>query len=182
MKVKGKVIRFNRGARRHPRWNLGTPPRRSRGLDPQRYLKLAILVAGLGLFVLPFGADSLAAVIMPKSETGCRVISVTDGDTVRLYCRGRGVERARLTGFDTPEIFSPGCASEYIAGQKAAWALRRLLFEGDTLSITRRGTDRYGRALISMSLDGVAVADTMTEAGHARRYSGGKRSDWCEAI
>ena len=40
---------------------------------------------------------------------GCRVTYVVDGDTVHLACPETGEVKARLLGFDTPEVYSPGC-------------------------------------------------------------------------
>jgi len=148
--------------------------------DPKVYLRAVIVVAGLGLVVLPYGFDALNLITGPKEETGCRVVSVTDGDTVRLFCPGKGVFAARLTGFDAPEFFSPGCASEWAQAMQASWALRRMLFGADALTVVRRGTDRYGRVLVFMAVDGASVARKMIEAGHARAYGGGQRQDWCK--
>ncbi len=86
------------------------------------------------------------------------MVSVTDGDTVRLWCSGRGLVKARLTGYETPEVFSPGCASELARGTAATWHLRKLLFRAETVTMVFQGTDKYGRSLVFMSLDGTPVA------------------------
>ncbi|WP_135503473.1 thermonuclease family protein [Roseovarius aestuariivivens] len=182
-----KVIPFRRGARRHRTWDLGTPPRHTRKpqrpslRDPRGYLRLVIVLAGLALIALPFGSAALTTVFAPKERDGCRVLSVTDGDTIRMYCPGRGMEKARLIGFDTPEIFSPRCASELYRGLRAKWALRAMLWQADRISIVRQGEDRYGRALVFVALDDVPVARRMIDADHARAYAGGQRAGWCEA-
>lgn len=188
------VVRFRRGARRHPKWNMGDPPnprarspyrparRRIVWSDPAVYLKLVMGVGVLGLVGLPLVADAVTAFAGAKPAAGgCRVLSVTDGDTVRMHCPGRGLESARLTGFDTPEKFSPRCASELGRAVAATWALRRMLWQAEQVSLVRTGTDHYGRALVFMSLDGVPVARRMIEAGHARAYDGGARDGWCSA-
>lgn len=169
---------------------MGLPPRRPVGLwrrlwrriaDPVVYLKLVMIVAGFGLIVLPYGADVVNAALKPvMSEDGtCRVLLVVDGDTVKLVCPGRGVQTARLLGFDTPEKFSPQCAGELIAAEQATWALRGMIFAADRLAVQHDGTDRYGRALVRLTLDGVDVARRMIRAGHGRAYSGGLRGGWC---
>ncbi|WP_147438882.1 thermonuclease family protein [Roseovarius spongiae] len=187
---RNNVIRFRRGARRHPRWDLGTPPdqrnpsrlRRLRHADPTIYLKGVIGLGVVGLIILPLGADALNAIAGARPASGdCRVLSVTDGDTVRMYCPGHGIESARLMGFDTPEKFSPRCASEWTRAVKATWALRRMLWQADGVSLVRSGTDRYGRALVTMTLDGAPVARRMIEAGLSRPYAGGVRQGWCDA-
>ena len=144
------------------------------------YLKAVVGVSVLGLVVLPLGADAVNAVTGGKATTsGCRVVSVTDGDTVRMYCPGRGIESARLKGFDAPEKYSPGCTSELARAVAATWALRWMLWQAERVSLVRTGTDRYGRALVFMALDDVPVARRMIAAGHARAYDGGHRAGWC---
>ncbi len=182
MARRGNITQFFRGARRHPKWDLGKPPKsgwKRRRRDPRFFLKTVIVLVFFGALGLPYLADGVSALVAPRAESGCRVLSVTDGDTVELYCPGRGLERARLTGFDTPEIFSPGCVSEYVKGQQAAWALRAMIFGADEISVVRRGTDKYDRTLVYMAVDGNAVAEKMISAGHARPYGGGKRASWC---
>lgn len=169
---------------------MGLPPRRpqswwrralGRVLDPVFYLKLVMIVAGLGLVVLPYGADALNAALKPvaSADGDCRVLLVIDGDTVKLVCPGRGVETARLMGFDAPEKFSPRCVGEVVAAEQATWGLRRMIFEANTLALERDGTDRYGRVLARLSLDGQDVARLMIKAGYGRTYAGGLRGGWC---
>ena len=147
--------------------------------DPVFYLKAVIGIAALGLIALPYGADAVNLILAPKAADGCRVVSVTDGDTVRIWCPAKGIEKARIMGYDTPEVFSPSCASELARGYAATWALRRMLFGAEELTIVRRGYDRYDRVLIFMAVDGEPVARRMIDGGHARAYAGGKRGSWC---
>ncbi len=139
---------------------------------------------GLGLFgllILPTFADLINAATRPveSNEGTCRIIRVVDGDTVSLMCPEDGMHSARLLGFDTPEKYPPRCAAELVAAERATWALRTLIQKADRLSLTHDGTDQYGRALVRLTVDGQDVADLMTRAGHARRYSGGPRGSWC---
>jgi len=113
------------------------------------------------------------------SPEGCRIVSVVDGDTVRLYCPDKGLTRARLMGFDTPEVFEPQCAAELARGTAATRALRKHLATADIVAIWRHGTDRYGREPVRLTLDGRALARTMIVSGHARPYAGGARQGWC---
>lgn len=169
---------------------MGLPPRKPRSrwrrfvdrvLDPVFYLKVVILISGAALIILPLGADAINAALKParNGETACRILSVIDGDTLSIWCAGRGIERARLTGFDAPELFSPGCASEVVAAQRATWALRGMIFAADRIEIGLEGIDRYDRALVSLRLDGASAARRMIDQGHARPYDGGKRQGWC---
>lgn len=176
-------LRRNRlGQEKRPKLGASRSVRRPllrRVADPVFYLKAVIAVAALGLVILPLLADVGVAAISARGTDGCRVVSVTDGDTVRLWCPAHGLEKARLTGFDTPEAFSPKCASEFARATAATWYLRSLLIEADKISIRRGDTDRYGRRLVSMRIDGIPLSRLMIRAGHARAYNGGPRSGWC---
>jgi endonuclease YncB( thermonuclease family) len=148
-----------------------------------------IAAALLGLVVLPSVGDAVSAAMRPAlggsfggsraAAVGCRVISVVDGDTVTLWCPGRAPERARLTGFDTPELFRPRCLREAQMALRATWHLRLMLWRGERLTVVRRGYDRYGRALVGLAVDGVPVMREMLAAGLARPYEGGPRAGWC---
>ncbi|MCA0921064.1 thermonuclease family protein [Pseudooceanicola nanhaiensis] len=136
-------------------------------------------IAGLVLLVMQVLPDAAVAVVQRAPAGACRVVSVVDGDTVRTWCPGRGLESARLRGFDTPEVFSPQCTSEWVRGTQATVHLRFLLLRAGTVTIVKEGTDRYGRALVKLWVDGTSVATHMIEAGLARPYSGGRRAGWC---
>lgn len=173
-----------------PRWPRKGPTRRRMGpghrlwrrvFSPVFYLKLVMVVAGLGVIILPYGTDVVNAALKPvKTDMGrCRVLTVIDGDTVRLWCAATGVETARIKGYDSPEKFSPRCVAELVAAEKATWALRLLIFEAKTVTLRRAGTDRYRRTLIELRLDGRDVARAMIAARHGRGYGGGLRATWC---
>jgi hypothetical protein len=177
------VVPFSRDYRRPPRWSMGLPPRRPRRppADPRRYLRLAILIGVAALVVLPSVADALGGILKrlaPRAE-GCQIVQVIDGDTVTLWCAGRGATRARLIGYDTPELFGPSCVSELWRAWTAKWQLRRQLWLAGEVKVIRSGEDRYGRALATVFVDGQNVARRMIAAGNARPYGGGERQGWC---
>lgn len=177
------VTRFYRGARRHPNWDMGTPPggRRGPGRSPRRGWRRRITLAAVGVcFLVPIAAEATLPLLGPRHPQGCRIVSVTDGDTIRLYCPSRGIEKARLTGFDTPEVFNPECVAEWVRGMQASIALRLKIWRAKEFAFVRQGTDRYGRALVMLSLDGLPVARGMVADGLARVYRGGVRASWCE--
>ncbi|MDI3335036.1 thermonuclease family protein [Defluviimonas aestuarii] len=178
---RNNVVRYSRDYRRPPKWNMGLPPRRNRLADPRFYLRAVIGLATVGLVVLPGIADATLSILRPLAggEESCRIYQVVDGDTVRMWCPGRGNVSARLKGFDTPELFSPQCASELAAAVKAKWALRLVLWQADEVRIVREGTDRYDRALVTVFIDGAPLARRMIADGHARAYGGGIRQTWC---
>jgi endonuclease YncB( thermonuclease family) len=150
-------------------------------LNPVFYLKAVIGLGLFGLLILPGIADLVNATMKPVAgvDGNCRILRVVDGDTVTLMCPEEGMESARLLGFDTPEKYSPKCLDEFLAAERASWALRTLIQKADRLTVTREGRDQYGRALVRLELDGVDVARLMVRAGHARTYGGGLRGSWC---
>ncbi|NHB78024.1 thermonuclease family protein [Rhodobacter calidifons] len=149
--------------------------------DPRFYLKSVIVLGLGGLVLVPTVADLVNAGMktVASAQGDCRILRVVDGDTLSLICPEDGMVSARLLGFDTPEKFAPKCLAEFIAAEKAAWALRTLIQKADRLSLKRQGTDPYGRMLVRLELDGVDVARAMIRAGHGRQYGGGLRGTWC---
>jgi endonuclease YncB( thermonuclease family) len=116
------------------------------------------------------------------SGANCRVLNVVDGDTVDMTCTDTGRFRARLTGYDTPESYAPGCRSEAALANRATARLRDLLRGANTLDARLGNYDRYGRRLVALRLDGLDVSDTLVGEGLAMRYSGGRRIDWCARL
>ena len=138
-----------------------------------RVLMGASFALGIGLPALSFANGTL------KPHEGCAVILVVDGDTVKMLCPAEGIVTARLLGLDTPEIFSPGCLGELGKGLMATARLNAALFSAAHIAETGATTDRYGRRLVTLRLDGADVAPAMIAAGLARPYAGGKREGWC---
>lgn len=166
---------------------MGLPPRKPRRwwqrlADPLFYLRAVIVVSGLALVAVPLIADGLLAVTRPiaADTQNCRVLRVVDGDTVELWCATDGMHRARLAGFDAPELFSPRCMGELVAAQKAKWALRGLLLGGGPLRMSLGAMDKYDRRLVTVWVNGEPLADAMIARGHARKYAGQARRSWCD--
>ncbi len=176
------VVPFSRDHRRARKFDMGLPPGRRprRPANPATYLKAVIVAAGMGIVFLPAVVDAVNAFArrVPAGQA-CRVVRVIDGDTVTLWCPARGAERARLDGFDAPELFSPSCVSELAAAWRAKWQLRWLIWTADEVGTVRTGTDRYGRALVDLFVGGQNVARPMIAGGYARPYGGGRREGWC---
>jgi len=136
------------------------------------------LAIGLGaLVLLPPLSDFLLG--LRPVVSGCRVVHVVDGDTVDFNCPGEGVIRARITGFDAPELYSPQCAGEAAAALASQTYLRWVLGTAGQLKVVLGGTDRWDRRLVEVFVDGERVADEMIAAGHARAYDGAARAGWC---
>jgi micrococcal nuclease len=116
---------------------------------------------------------------MREMRTDCSVVRVIDGDTLDLSCPGRGTERARITGFDAPELYSAACSAERQAAEQARRVLESWVRNAYPLEVAFTGRDKYDRALVDMRLGGSRVAAAMVEAGHGRRYFGSLRGGWC---
>jgi hypothetical protein len=100
---------------------------------------------------------------------------VIDGDTIRY-----GGVKIRLADIDTPEVYSPKCASEAALGQRATERLLELLNAGqfELAPGGSRDADRYGRKLRILERHGRSLGDTLIAEGLARRWDGARRS-WC---
>lgn len=114
----------------------------------------------------------------PRFTGECRPGRVHDGDTFALVC-GAQVSTARLTGIDTPELTDARCPAERRAAEAARGALAGMIAAAGVVEIARHGTDRYGRDLVALRLDGEDAARALIAAGHGRRYDGGARRGWC---
>lgn len=144
-------------------------------------LKWLAAVLALWLVVLPFAVDGAIGVLRPVQAAGggCRILRVVDGDTVNLWCARRGQVKARLLGYDSPELFSPRCLSEFVRAEQAVWFLRWTLVTTGPVRLALHDRDRYGRALVGLSVGGRDVAAVMIARGLGRAYDGGPRQGWC---
>lgn len=178
---RSNVLRFYRGARRHPTWDMGRPPRPRwprRGRGWRWLARLAIFVPVVALVAIKAG-DAVNGVL--KADGDCAVVRLIDGDTVEAWCSS-GLTRVRLDGFDTAEIFSPGCFAERVTGYRGLMALRLALYRAGGIEMTGTATDRYGRRLMTLRVDGTPVGAGLIRQGLAVPYRGGRRIDWCEPV
>jgi endonuclease YncB( thermonuclease family) len=99
---------------------------------------------------------------------------VVDGDTIWL----EGV-KIRIADIDAPETHDPRCSSEKQLGDRATLRLQELLNDGAvTLATVDRDSDRYGRKLRIVDVDGKSVGDVLVAEGLAREWDGA-RHPWC---
>ena len=106
------------------------------------------------------------AICAPGPRDNC----VVDGDTI--WWAG---EKIRLADIDTPEMRGK-CRSE---SERAVQARNRLaVILGPGFRIHRSGTDRYGRTLAVLTVNGRSVGDQLVSEGLARTWSG-RREGWC---
>lgn len=95
------------------------------------------------------------------------IASCYDGDT----CRTSTGERIRLACIDTPEL--SGARAKPLEAKAARDHLRHLVADR-SVAIKRITTDRYGRSVAELYVDGTNVQQRLVSAGHAvvlQRYA-----------
>ena len=140
-----------------------------------------LIVAGMLVSCQPARSPSPSGLAASQMPT-CQIARVIDGDTVAMSCAGSGPFRARLVGYDTPEAFEPACAAEAQAARAAKTRLSTLVASAQTVDAQVSGTDRYGRRLVRLAIDGRDVGDVLIAEGLAVPYGGGRRIDWCARL
>lgn len=116
------------------------------------------------------GSPSFSITTTDESSSLC-IADVHDGDTVRT-CEG---ERVRLENIDAPELpDSPKCTDrrrngwcDYELAERSRDELASFLSAG-SVSISRNGTDRYGRTLATLAVEGEDAGDHLVSMGLAR--------------
>ena len=91
-----------------------------------------------------------------------KVIGITDGDTLKVLTDQKRQVKIRLAEIDTPEKKQPW-------GNRAKQALSDLTF-GKRVSVHPVTTDRYGRTVAHIYVDGKNVNREMVKGGNAWVY------------
>jgi micrococcal nuclease len=114
-----------------------------------------------------------------RERDTARVVSVTDGDTIRVRLAG-GEERVRYIGIDTPESAIPGEPPECFG--KAAARFNRQLVAGRrvTLIFGAERRDRYGRLLAYVHAGDRFVNAAIVRAGYARTLEIAPNTDFAD--
>ncbi|MEF9604709.1 thermonuclease family protein [Paracoccus sp. PXZ] len=102
-------------------------------------------------------------------------IRVWDGDSIRLSA-GHQSEAVRIFNIDAPEI-EGRCTHESDLARQAKIRLAEIM-HGRRVEILRQGTDRYGRTLAAIRVEGHDVGDILVSEGLARTWAG-RREPWC---
>jgi micrococcal nuclease len=91
-----------------------------------------------------------------------KVVSVTDGDTIKVYNAEQGQVKIRFYGIDTPEKAQPygKAAGKYLAS----------LIAGATVDIETVAKDRYGRTVGIVWDRETNINQEMVRAGYAWVY------------
>lgn len=111
------------------------------------------------LFVV--AATILTAPIM-AATLSCRVISVTDGDTIRCLDSSQQQYRIRFAGIDAPE-------SKQAFGKQAKQTLSSMIYQKN-VKIDVSSTDRYGRSIGTVYLSTEDINRKMVASGYAWAY------------
>lgn len=105
----------------------------------------------------------------PKNRHAAHVVSVVDGDTVRVRLKGR-TRTVRLIGIDTPEVYG----GVECGGKAASRSMKRMLKRGARVKLVRDRTqdnrDRYGRLLRYVQRRGADVGKRQVRRGWAKPY------------
>ena len=138
--------------------------------------KLLLLTLCLGVF-------SVQAAPEYGTVTVSKVISVYDGDTFRVDIDslspivGKNI-RIRLNGEDTPEIQGK-CQYEKDLALKARDFVRNKLTNAKEIKLTKLQRGKYFRVVADVMIDGVSLEQELLENKLAYKYTGGKKSSWC---
>jgi len=100
----------------------------------------------------------------PMSASVNRIV---DGDSVELTIEGVDVE-FRLEGYNAPELYTDnadGADSQTCNGLAARSALDGLVASAESIEVIERGTDRFGRTLGDLLIDGESVVDRLVVDG-----------------
>ena len=103
------------------------------------------------------------------SSTGraqVRVVEVVDGDTIRVDLDGRETA-VRLIGIDTPERDGPYTSRECYGEEASRFTLDSLGGRTVELEFDVEHTDRFGRTLAYVWLDGALFNERLVRSGYA---------------
>jgi endonuclease YncB( thermonuclease family) len=139
--------------------------RKPKGLKALLLTFVISILAGLG-YLITYSPDSRIEAPGVRAITG-RVVGISDGDTITVLAAGNQQLKVRLDGIDAPE-------SSQAFGAKSKQSLSELLY-GRTVTVTGSKTDRYGRTVGNVSVDGRDIGLAQIERGNAwfyRQYAG----------
>lgn len=133
------------------------------------FRRVAALAAAALVLTIPTAAPAEAAAKPPKGSHKATVISVTDGDTIRIRYQGRSTP-VRLIGLDAPEVNPRQCY-----GPQATSRMKQLT-KGGHVWIKTDGTqgnrDKYNRLLRHLyTPGGRSLALIQIQEGYAREYT-----------
>lgn len=105
---------------------------------------------------------ALSAYASAGETVNCRVVGISDGDTLTCLTSAEEQIKVRLAEIDTPEKAQP-------FGTRSRQALSDLVF-GKHAQLQVQGHDRYGRTVARVSVNGRDVNEAMVAQGAAWVY------------
>ena len=135
------------------------------------------------LLILSLGVFSSQAAPQYGTAIVSKVISVYDGDTFRVDIDslppivGKNIP-IRLNGVDTPEIQGK-CQYEKDLALKARNFVRSKLANAKVIKLTNLQRGKYFRVVADVMIDGDSLERELLENKLAYKYTGGKKSSWC---
>ena len=136
------------------------------------------------VFILFLGVFSAQAATEYGTAIVSKVISVYDGDTFRVDIDslppivGKNIP-IRLNGVDTPEIRGK-CQHEKDLALKARDFVRSKLANAKEIRLTKLQRGKYFRVVADVMIDGVSLEQELLDNKLAYKYTGGKKSSWCD--
>lgn len=107
------------------------------------------------------------------TKNSATVVSVSDGDTIKVRNPEWKIETLRILGFDAPESFDTRFGYIECYGKEASDFLRKYLPVGTNVEIIYHGKDKYKRDLAEVFVNGESIAKTMLKNGYGWVYRGG---------
>ena len=143
-----------------------------------KFKKLIIFcICFLGVFSVQAAQEYGTAIVS-------KVISVYDGDTFRVNIDslppivGKNIP-IRLNGVDTPEIQGK-CQYEKDLAIEARDFVRNKLADAKEIRLTKLQRGKYFRVVADVMIDGVSLEQELLDNKLAYKYTGGKKSSWCD--
>ena len=139
--------------------------------------KLLLLILCIGFFSVQAAPEYGTAIVS-------KVISVYDGDTFRVDIDslppivGKNIP-IRLNGVDTPEIRGK-CEYEKDLAIKARDFVRNKLANAKEIKLNNLQRGKYFRVVANVMVDGVSLEQELLDNELAYKYTGGKKSSWCD--
>ena len=136
------------------------------------------------LFICFIGVFSVQAAPEYGTAIVSKVISVYDGDTFRVDIDslppivGKNIP-IRLNGVDTPEIRGK-CEYEKDLAIKARDFVRNKLANAKEIKLNNLQRGKYFRVVANVMVDGVSLEQELLDNELAYKYTGGKKSSWCD--
>lgn len=125
----------------------------------------------LRLFQILVAVYFIAFPVLSQALTG-KVVNVADGDTITILDSNKTQHKIRFYGIDTPEKGQ--------AFGNAARSYTSSLTAGKNAEIIAYDTDRYGRTVGIVMVNGVNVNQSLIEGGFAWQYRAYCKESFCD--